>query len=100
MRDKLLLGDRAPFLERHKGSHHLAPVLIRDAYCGGFHYLLMGIEYVLDLTRPDLVATYVDHVLLAVHYVEPPLVVHDRHVPCEEVLVVERFFSLLGLVPI
>lgn len=60
----------------------------------------MGVEDVLDLPGPDLEAGGVDHVLLAVHDVQPARAVHEADVPGAQLPVREGRLGGLGQIPV
>jgi hypothetical protein len=49
-------------------------------YSGGELHTRVGIQYLLDLARPDLEARRVDHVFVAVDNREVALGIHDCHI--------------------
>src|SRR5690606_3273082 len=98
--DQFLLGRRLPGPQTDVGLHGFSPVRVGNSDHRSFSNRRMAVEDVFDFPGPDLVPGSVDHVLLAVHDVEPALRVHEADVPGVQSTVANAGFGLLRVVPV
>ena len=87
----------SPGRDDDEGLDRFAPVFVRDADGAGLEDLRMAEEDLVDLLGVDVVAAGDDHVLLAVHEGQMPVLVQEADVPRVEPAVAEGVFRLLGL---
>src|SRR5262249_2117747 len=100
--DQIRAGD-APtvgIFEHHIGPNGLTAIGVRNPDDRRPPHGRGGVEHLLPLTRPDLEAGRVDHVLPAVDDPEVPLVVHDGDVTRAQPAVRENAGRLLRTPPV
>ena len=98
--DQRLRVDGVANAQRDEGLHRLPAICVGLPDDGGLAHGVMGVEHVLHLPRPHLVAAGHDHVLLAVHQIEPAVFVHIADVTGQQSPVFEGGRGLFGLTPV
>src|SRR5947209_7972196 len=77
---QLVVAGTCALLQRDRGRHLLAVLVMGNAQHGGLANIWMLVEHFLDLARVDVVAASDDHLLLAIDDEEVTVFIDLRHI--------------------
>src|SRR5436305_4828018 len=97
---QLVVAGTCALLQRDRGCHLLAVLVMGNAQHGGLANIWMLVEHFLDLARVDVVAASDDHLLLAIDDEEVTVFIDLRHIARVKPAVANRLGGGVVLVPV